>query len=181
MIRILNVFILAVLLGGCASFYEVKANKPVIPYVKPVVIEHNFDISGRFNVKQPYQSSYGNFTWTKQGDSEVLNFQTPIGQTIAQIVIESGIPTLNKDGDTYTGDDFNKIMKTNLGFVMPMSNLHYWMQGVPVSDTPITANLNDGFVQLGWKVEYLQWQDKNHPQIIQCSKDNLVIKLLIEW
>lgn len=179
--RKLTIFFFSLALSGCASFYDVKPDQPVQAYVKPKAIDQNFDISGRFNVKQPDQSSYGNFSWVKQGDNEVLSFKTPLGQTVAQITIESGIPTLTKDGETYTGDDFDDVMDENLGFTMPMNYLHFWIQGVPVPNEPVTKQLHDGFVQLGWNVEYLQWKDSNHPQIIQCTKNNLVLKLLIEW
>lgn len=166
---------------GCASFYDATPDKPVTTYTKPTTIDQSFDISGRFIIKQPEKNSYGNFTWNKAAESEVLNFNTPLGQTVAQITIESGVATLTAQGKTYTGDNLDAMMQEKLGFVLPMNYLHYWIQGVGLPNVPVTKQLVDGFVQLGWNVEYLQWSDSNHPQIVQCSKDDLVIKLLIEW
>ena len=73
------------------------------------------------------------------------------------------------------------MMQRELGFVLPMAYLHYWIQGVQLPGLPIDEELTDGFVQLGWDVEYLQWLDPTHPEIVECTKDDLVIKLLIQW
>ena len=168
-------------LPGCANFYDVKADKPATTYYKPQVIDTNFDISGRFFIRQPNKSSYGNFAWHKLNESEELDFNTPLGQTVARINIESGAATLTAKDETYSGDSLDKMMQEQLGFVLPMNYLHFWIQGVSLPDSPVTAELATGFEQLGWKVEYLQWQDKNHPQIIQCTKEDLSIKLFIQW
>lgn len=172
---------LLLFLSACASLYDATPDKPAVAYSKPKVIDPNFDISGRFIIKQPDKNNYGNFTWNRTGESEELDFNTPIGQTVAKIIIESGIATLTNKDNSYTGQDLNDMMQKQLGFVLPMNYLHYWIQGVSLPDVPVTQQLDDGFVQLGWKVEYLQWQDANHPQIIQCTKDDLIIKLLVEW
>lgn len=168
-------------LGACASFYDVKPVTPPVVYNKPTAIDTNFDITGRFFIKQPDKNSYGNFAWHKFNESEELNFNTPLGQTVAQITIESGVATLTTNNEKYSGDNLDQMMQEKMGFVLPMNYLHYWIQGVSLPNVPVTAELADGFVQLGWNVEYLQWLDKNHPQIVQCTKGDLVIKLFIEW
>ncbi len=170
---------LAFILNGCASFYEVSADAPPPHYTKPAVIAQSFDIAGRFSIKSTSKNNYGNFTWTKDAAKEELNFNTPLGQTVAQIIIESGIATLVTKDQTYSGSDLDELMEDKFGYILPMTYLHYWMQGVSLPDVPITEELTDGFVQLGWRVEYLQWIDANHPQIVQCTKDDLVIKFLI--
>lgn len=173
--------ILLALLNGCASFYDVAPDKAPTAYSRPSIIDTDFNISGRFIIKQPEKNDYGNFTWSKSGESEELDFNTPIGQTVATIKIESNVATLTTKDKSYTGNDLDEMMQKQLGFILPMNYLHYWIQGVSLPDVQVTQNISDGFIQLGWKVEYLEWKDQNHPQIIQCSKDNLVIKLLIEW
>lgn len=170
---------LVFIINGCASFYDIAVETPPPHYTKPVIIEQSFDIAGRFSIKSPSKNNYGNFTWTKDLTKEELDFNTPLGQTVAQIIIESGIATLITQDQTYSGNDLDELMEDKFGYILPMAYLHYWMQGVSLPDVPITEDLVDGFVQLGWKVEYLQWIDANHPQIVQCSKDELIIKFLI--
>lgn len=170
-----------VILAGCASFYDATPRKQSITYTKPIHIESEFDISGRFIIKRPNKNDYGNFTWNRSGESEELDFNSPVGQTVAKIIIESGNATLYAKNESYTSESLNEMMEKRLGFVLPMNYLHYWIQGVPLPNIPTTKQLTTGFVQLGWNVEYLQWIDSAHPEIIQCTKDDLVIKLLIIW
>jgi outer membrane lipoprotein LolB len=171
-----------VFVSSCASFYDVKPDTAPAAYVKPVAIDQNFDISGRFIIKKSIKNNYGNFTWVRNNNNEELNFTTPIGQTVARITIESSLATLTtQDNKTYSGDDLDDLMEDKLGFVLPLDYLHYWIQGVNLPNEPVDAKLDNGFMQLGWKVTYLEWTDPNHPKIVECSKDDLTIKLLINW
>lgn len=173
-------FGLTVCLTSCAIFYNPTVAKPS-PYVKPTAIDQNFDISGRFSIKTTDKNNYGNFTWTKYGSNESMELRSPIGSTVAKITIESSFATLETKDKKFTGEDLDQMLEDNLGFTLPMQSLHYWIQGIAIPDTPIDKGLEDGFVQLGWKVEYLAWTNPNHPRILQCSKGDLTIKLLLEW
>jgi outer membrane lipoprotein LolB len=161
-------------------FYNPTVTNPS-PYMRPLLIDNNFDISGRFNIKTANQNNYGNFTWTKQNTSESLELRSPIGTTVARITVESGVATLTTKDKVYTKDDLDDMLEQNLGFSLPMPYLHYWIQGISLPDVPIDGELADGFIQLGWQVEYLEWYNQNHPKIIRCTKDDLSIKLLLEW
>lgn len=170
----------SVMLSACASFFNTP--EPNIPpvYTRPIKINNDFDISGRFSIKSATNHRYGNFTWLKMNNVEELNFNTPLGQTVAKITINNGITTLRAEDRTYTGSDLDSMMYDKLGFTLPLAYLHYWVQGVALPNTPDTKPLSDGFTQLGWNVEYLKWQDANHPQIIQLTREDLVIKLLLD-
>lgn len=168
-------------LNACASFYNIEASKPATVYIRPTAVVTDFNISGRFSIKNKEKNYYGNLTWSRTGNNEALDFNSPIGQTFARIVIESNNVTLTTNKDTYTGDDLDNMMIEELGFTLPLNYLHYWIQGVEFPNELITETLNNGFIQLGWRVEYLEWQDKTHAKIIMCSKGDLIIKLLLEW
>lgn len=173
---------LSVLLSSCAFFY----NSPEIitppAYVKPVAIESGFNISGRFIIKTANKNNSGNFTWDKDMESETLEFRTPLGQTVARIIVnESGVATLYTQTESYTGDDLTDELEDDFGFVLPINSLHYWVQGVAIPTESTPQTLKDGFVQSGWSVEYLDWQTPTHPHILRCVNGNYEIKLLIDW
>lgn len=169
-------------LSGCASLFGATPKNSEVPlYTRPVKVDNDFDISGRFSIKSDNTNKYGNFSWLKLSNTEDLEFNTPLGQTVAKITITNGVATLVADNRTYTSSDLDSMMQEKLGFVLPLSYLHYWVQGVALPDIADTKALPSGFSQLGWNVEYLKWKDVNHPQIIQLTHENLVIKLLIDW
>ncbi len=167
-------------LTSCALFYDSTTNTQ-IKYSRPTIIDKDFDISGRFSIKSPQKNQYGNFTWRKMESFEELDFNTPLGQTVAKITLESGIATLTDEDDSYTGEDLDDMMEERLGFTLPLAYLHYWIQGLELPNLPVTKTLDNGFVQMGWTISYLDWQDKSHPKIIQIIKGDLSVKLLIEW
>lgn len=168
------------ILTSCSTFYNVNTTNS-IKYTKPTTIEQNFDISGRFFVQNLNKTEYGNFTWLKTKDKEEIDFNTPLGQVVAKIIIESTSVTLYTKDKKYSGDDLDSIMQNNLGFMLPFNYLHYWVQGVSLPNEPIEKQNNNGFNQLGWKVEYIDWYDNNHPKVIKLSNGDLQIKLFIEW
>lgn len=172
---------LAVLSTACASLYESNVATPAA-YHKPELIDQNYTISGRFSIKTTAKNYYGNFTWLKESANEELDFMSPLGSTVAQIRIESAIVTLtDAQNKVYSGEDVAALMVQRLGFTIPLSYLHYWIQGIPLPNYPVQSQLKSGFSQLDWQVEYLSWQDHDHPQLIQLTKNDLRIKLLINW
>ena len=167
-------------LSGCASFYDSKVEHPE-NYHQPVQIDDHYNISGRFFIKAREKNYYGNFTWQRESAHDVLDFMSPIGTTVARIEVESTIASLSTGGKTYTGNSLAQMMEQQLGFSLPLSYMHYWLQGIPLANYPVQNRLDSGFSQLNWKIEYLRWQDLNHPQIVQLSNADLRIKLFINW
>ncbi len=172
--------LMLVFLTSCATFYNVNTTK-IVKYNKPKLIEDTFDISGRFFIKNLDKTKYGNFTWRKINNKEEIDFNTPLGQVVAKIVIESSNITLYEKDKIYSGNDLDSIMQANLGFILPLNYLHYWIQGVNLPNVVIDKENSNGFNQLGWMIEYVDWYDTNHPKIIKLSKNDLQIKLFIEW
>ncbi|MBY0379560.1 MAG: lipoprotein insertase outer membrane protein LolB [Burkholderiales bacterium] len=177
-----NIFILLILiiLSGCSTFYNI-ADTRHNNYTQPIHIDRTFDISGRFFIKSKNNNQYGNFAWYKDESQENLAFNTPLGQTIAKITINKDEATLFTQRESYTGSNLDILMMKNLGFSIPVPYLHYWVQGVALPNITINATTQYGFSQVGWQVEYLEWYDNNHPKVIKISKNNTIIKLLIQW
>lgn len=179
-IKIISFSSLMVFMSSCAMLYDPTVVKPA-SYIKPTSVSKNFDISGRFNIKTNEKNSYGNFIWTRQDDRENLELRSPIGTAVAKITIESSVVKLRTKDNAYIGRDVDRMLEANLGFTLPIHLLHYWVQGVALPNIPVDRKLYDGFVQLGWKIEYLSWAEPNHPKILLFSRGGVSIKLLIEW
>lgn len=175
-------FTMFAMLTSCASFYNTTtiASDKTPTYMRPVKVDNDFDISGRFSIKSDTSHRYGNFDWVRINSTEELSFNSPLGQTVAKITIINGVATLVTDERTYTSSDLESMMQEKLGFILPLAYLHYWIQGVALPNAPDTKPLPDGFTQLGWNIEYLKWLDANHPQVIQLTHERLIIKLSID-
>lgn len=173
-----SVLIINLGLTGCASLYNIKSMRTP-QYQTPREVDDEFKVSGRFLAKNSVKNNYGNFIWDRSKTKEEIKFNTPLGQTVAKVIIKDKIASLIVKNKTYIGSDLDDMMEENLGFTLPLTYLHYWIQGLSIPDQEISDKLDTGFKQLGWTIEYLDWHNQNYPKIIQCTKDDLVIKLLI--
>ena len=174
------IVVVAFLLNSCASFYDVNVAQSQA-YQQPDKLLEQFSLSGRFLIKNAKDTYYGNFSWWRESGVEELDLNSPIGSTVAQIKIESGVASLLANNHVYTGANLGAIMQQQLDFSLPLNYLYYWIQGFKFPDYPVEYVLANGFTQLGWNVEYLAWGENKLPQIIKCSRGDLVIKLVISW
>jgi outer membrane lipoprotein LolB len=168
-------------LSGCASLFGIADANKLPVYHKPMYIKESYAINGRFSINSNTTHKYGNFTWVKTSTNEEINFNTPLGQTVAKITIESGIVTLTTKEHTYVGNDVDDMLYDNIGFDLPVNYLHYWVEGLPLPNTEVARYFTDGFEQASWKVEYLDWSTNNEPHLLKCTNKDLVVKLLINW
>jgi outer membrane lipoprotein LolB len=144
----------------------------------------NFNISGRFAVIKSGKNHYGNFTWHKTDAKETLFITTPFGQSLAVITVESNISTLSFKDKTYSGNNFDDLMLSKLGFILPINYLNYWIQGIPLPQKSVSNQSANGFNQLGWQIEYLSLNEQNKlPRIIKCTnlERDIIVKLFIKW
>lgn len=167
-------------LSGCASFYDTTVSNPDI-YHKPQNVDTSYNIDGRFSIINHQKDYYGNFNWQHESDFDSLSLMSPLGNAVAKITVESSVAILETSDGKYSGTDLDELLIRQLGFTLPVSYLHYWVQGIPLPNYPVESSLSSGFSQLNWNIEYLRWQDVNHPQIVQVSNKDLRIKLLINW
>lgn len=174
--------LLGLLSSGCASWYDAQVAAPST-YHAPQQLDADYNISGRFLiVTAESKNYYGNYSWQRESGNDTLAFVSPLGNTVAQISIESGVTTLvNSDGKRYSGSDLNAMMQQQLGFTLPLNYLHYWIQGVPLPQYQVQNQLASGFSQLDWQIEYLSWQDSNHPHILALHNHQMRIKMVIDW
>ena len=179
--RTLILLMVFMFLAGCASFFNITDNEKAPAYHRPMYVDESYDISGRFSINSSHTHKYGNYTWLRTESNEEMTFNTPLGQTVAKINIESGIVTVITKDKTYVGNDVDDMLYDNIGFDLPVAYLHSWIQGLPLPNEIITKYIHDGFEQSGWTVEYLDWSNNNHPHILKCTNQDLVIKLLINW
>jgi len=169
------------LLTGCASFYTIAEENHSRQYTMPRTIAKEFSLSGRFNITTSDGNQYGNFNWRKELAFEQLTFNTPLGQTVAKITIESGNAVLETADKQYTGQDLQQLMQDKLGFVIPLAYMHYWVQAAVLPNIAVESFAPNGFRQLGWQVAYLDWYDSQHARIIKMTNSTTTIKLFLLW
>ena len=139
--------------------------------VLPHAYREAVDISGRFTAQfqrnaKP-ESWSGSFTWAQTSQGTTVALQSPLGQTLATIVIDPGSATLiQSDQAPRHAANVDALAEQALGWPLPISNLRDWLQaytvgsdGTRIMATPAsTATI---VTRDGWRLNYLSWQDDN--------------------
>lgn len=166
----------ALLLPGCAQLSAPPQPVPVLE----TALDH-FSISGRLSVKVDGRGHYSNFDWTRLNGRDEVAVNTPLGQTVAQLVRDEGGVCLMARGRTRCAPDTEALTEAELGWPLPLDNLGYWVAGVPAPG-PVERNA-EGFHQQGWTVKLADFQSTDSGprpgRVVLIRDDRLEIRLAI--
>lgn len=150
------------LLGACSTAPSMKASSPSAPYYEAI------NLSGRLSVSYQQQgkaqSLQGKFTWDQTATTTHISLFTPLGQTIVQIVIEPDRALLQQTGEALRiANDVSALTTDTLGWPLPVAGLKEWLQGFYSNalgkQQVVTRDAQSGFINNGWEIHYVQWQD----------------------
>ena len=150
------------LLGACSTAPSMKAASPSAPYYEAI------NLSGRLSVSYQQQgkaqSLQGKFTWDQTATTTHISLFTPLGQTIVQIVIEPDRALLQQTGEALRiANDVSALTTDTLGWPLPVAGLKEWLQGFYSNalgkQQVVIRDAQSGFINNGWEIHYVQWQD----------------------
>jgi outer membrane lipoprotein LolB len=170
---------LPIFLAGCAGV----PTTPVAPQAEAQRSYHRaIDIGGRLSVR--YQQNgrdealHGSFTWNQRPESTTIALLSPLGQTMAEIVVTPAMSSLTQAGQgTRMAANADALAADTLGWPLPVSGLRDWLQGfsakgqrIPIGDGDAAAITDNG-----WRIRYASWETgadgKPHPKRIDLSRN----------
>lgn len=171
------------LASGCAG----QAEKPVSDYAYAPLPSERLDhwvFDGRLAVKDSRDSWSANVNWSHDPDDDVLKLAGPLGQGSAVIRLTPDKVVIDRgNGNVQTSERPEAFIREQLGVVIPVRALRFWVLGVPEPNRP-HARTVDGFTQTGWLVAYPQMQrvraDLSLPRKITVSNQQTKLKLVID-
>jgi len=159
--------VLLALLAACAS----PAPRPLTQTTGPRTYRENIDISGRFSAQfqrngKP-ESWSGGFDWSQSPQLTTVTLHSPLGQTLATIVVDPDSATLTQSGRApRRAADVDSLAQDTLGWPLPVSNLRNWLQGYAKgADGQMIAATPQATAVIttpdGWHIRYISWQENN--------------------
>jgi outer membrane biogenesis lipoprotein LolB/uncharacterized protein HemY len=139
---------------------------------------------GRFAVKviglteSQNQGGSGGFTLTQEALKDVLEIRSPMGGSIAKIIITPGEATLESDGKVVTAVDADTLVQNTLGLPLPARGLSNWLRGEvrPGSEASIDRNTKGQVSKIsqdGWDLVYT-WSNANRlEKLIMTRSSNI--------
>ncbi len=121
--------------------------------------------------------------WVHEENKESIDLSGPLGQGTVKIVLLPDLIVIDRgDGKAGYSTDIDSYIEQQLGFVVPVTVLRFWVLGLPAPDQEFVS-LEDGFEQLFWKIHFLNFiQVGNNlmPRKIIVEKDLAKLKLVVD-
>lgn len=169
------------LLAGCAGM-----KLPPAP-------QDGFSASGRVVVRSGNDAHYANFGWQAAVGNDRLSLGNPLGQVLAELEIryrgQVPVAAVLRDADGSVREGLPEaILLETTGMRLPVSGLHWWLQGLPAPGEAQSRDTPDGRVieQDGWLIvasDYEQTQPlRRGPRRIELSRGEVRVRIVIsEW
>ena len=188
----------AAVLAGCATTGPAPAPSPaaatasVAPYRDTIALTGK--LSATYQQDNQPQSVTGKFTWNQQPGRVEVELASPLGQTLASIVVTPESATLTEGGKPpRVASDIDALTAQALGWPLPVAGLRDWLQGYATdaqgqrfSASPANSNV---VTRDGWRLRFVEWQPNAvppSPRRIDATRsttnvgDELAIRIFID-
>lgn len=166
------VLIGAVALSGCAGFSDsFQQKEEAAPYFltqQPRACVDKVGVNGRFSIyyktKGNEEALHGGFEWEQDKNLISITLLSPLGQEVAKIEVAPRLTTFIMPGKPpKSAANAEKLIKSQLGWTLPVSGLKDWLQGCAVDANGkafIASPDNKEVVTKDkWQINYVSWID----------------------
>jgi len=138
---------------------------------------------GRLALKSKTESWQASIGWQHSIDEENIKLSGPLGQGAMSIRLANNQVFIDRgDGEIISSNHPEQFIYQQIGMVVPVCSLKYWVLGLPEPNLSSITTAN-GFEQAEWIIEYEQIQVVNGykiPRKIIATNEELKLKLVID-
>lgn len=172
----------ALLLASCAS-------QPPRELPSTAVLLKDWQLEGKLAVAFNEKNHSASFQWHNSGDNYTIRIHGPLGQGNATLKRNNDRITLTAENQQQIARTAEELLTMNLGWSFPVSDMRWWIKGLPSPSTPIAYQEKNDLGQLtvleqqGWQIKYLRYQQWEHltlPYKLVASHHNVKITLLLK-
>ncbi|UTH76535.1 lipoprotein insertase outer membrane protein LolB [Chromobacterium sp. IIBBL 290-4] len=177
MSRFLALIFAAVLLVGCASEAPFRA-----PVSSASAVDTPFNVSGRLSATLDGKGHVANFDWRHAPAHDEVAINSPLGNTVAKVLRDPGGVALLADGKRWEADDVEGLTQQVLGWPLPLSNLAWWIRGLPAPGMDSRMDADGTLEQQGWRIRFIRDADEQsaHPKRVEMQREGLIVKVVVQ-
>jgi outer membrane lipoprotein LolB len=151
----------------------------------------NWNLQGAIGVRTPQDSFSADLNWEQHQGNYTLSLYGPLG---TNSFILTGQPNqvqlAMSDGRKFTAQDPEALVAQQLNWRLPVSNLYYWIRGLPVPGIPSHQSFDEfhhitELNQQGWKIQFLRYSSTKNtdlPTKLTLTYPQLNVKIVVsEW
>ncbi|MCW5588784.1 MAG: lipoprotein insertase outer membrane protein LolB [Legionellales bacterium] len=148
-------------------------------------------INGALGVVAPNNKGFNaNYAWLQQNNRFTIELAGPLGANSVLLQGQPGAIYLKDNRGTFRADSPEVLLAEQMGWHLPISNLVYWVRGIPAPLNPGDQQFDRfGHLQTlqqdGWMIQYLAYthvKGLDLPSRINLNNGNVRVKLIIhQW
>lgn len=149
----------------------------------------SWNMRGAVGIKLMQNNVMAHFFWQQSNDDYDITVYTPLNLSSVKIIGNpKKVMLWRSSSDQVTAKTPEILMYQQLGWYLPLSNMRYWILGMPAPNVPYHAKF-DAYhhviflQQEGWKINYdnfVTTQDVDLPYKIIMTNADIEIKLVIK-
>lgn len=167
--RLITLCALCLLLSGCGIVIQQPDNLHMVTNKKVrnqnLSNLQNFEAMGKMGFSDGKQGGNARIVWQQHPQSYQIRLYGPLGSGAVQIKGHGQQVSLTRtDGKIITAKSAEALVHTELGWVIPVSGLRYWLRGLPAPGATPSKMLLDAanrpwqINQHGWIIKYQAYQ-----------------------
>ena len=194
LINTLKLCLLTTLVTGCSLLPSPTTPPPTVDWVNHVralTFITDWHIKGKIGFKQTGSGGSAYIDWTQSQDSFYITLSGPLGQGTTIISgNESGARLDTASDGSFISSTPEQLLQEHTGWFIPLSNLLYWVRGLPEPRSPADKTFNsEGLIesmqQGEWQLSFDRYKPtfgQPLPYRIKMKSQGLSVTMLIkEW
>ena len=185
--------LLAFVLSGCAQAPVEKRVTPSWDTRRDELMRlENWDLKGRIGVRTQNESGSGSLLWTQRRDMFDIRVIAPLSGRAYELSGGAGSVTLRTpDRNTLQAEDAETLLRQTEGWYFPVSELVYWIRGLPAPALQVDSLLLDeenrvsALNQGGWSIHYKRYigvEGTSMPGRLDLENEHVRVRLSVrEW
>jgi len=122
-------------------------------------IQH-WELRGRLAVRAEERGGQASLTWKRDAAQHTIRLNGPLGRGVVRVTQnETGAQLQDSEQRLFHAANAEELLYRYTNWRLPLTNLNYWVRGVPVPDLPSSRELDNAgrlktLHQQGWEVRY---------------------------
>lgn len=151
---------LAILVSACNIAPRAEQNSDWVRQRNQLQQLEAWQLSGRVNVRYDNESHTPRIQWTQEGVEYQIRLWGTFNAGNTMINGRPGYVTLENNGDTLSATTPEDLILQQLGYELPVSQLNYWIKGLPAPDSEAELSFNElnqltAIAQAGWDITFI--------------------------
>lgn len=165
--RISLLLLTLLLLSGCVHQGSLTPPQDVLEHQRQLQSISDWQLSGKLGIRTASDSGSASLKWDQQSANYLINLSGPLGQKRMIIAGAPGKVRLEQTGEpAQEAKTAEALIKKTAGWTLPVTQLAYWVRGVPAPALRITyLQQNDNgliaqLIQGDWAITYSNYRDQ---------------------